>query len=95
MKKIDKRHSAIPVANKCADIIKIICMELLELLGYFVFIFIIMNLLQNLTDPRCGTAVLTHAAVLQKAVYDGVAPRRRSTRRRSLARPRGGLKKIY
>jgi hypothetical protein len=31
-KKTDKRHSAIPVANKSADIIKIICAELLELL---------------------------------------------------------------
>jgi hypothetical protein len=31
-KKPDKQHSAIPVANKCADRIKIICMELLELL---------------------------------------------------------------
>jgi hypothetical protein len=41
-------------------------MELLELLEYFVFIFIIMNLLQNLTDPRCDTAVLKPAAVLQK-----------------------------
>ena len=42
-------------------------MELLELLEYFVFIFIIMNLLQNLTDPRCDTAILKSAAVLQKA----------------------------
>jgi len=31
-KKTDKRHNTIPVANKCADIIKIVCMELLELL---------------------------------------------------------------
>jgi hypothetical protein len=31
-KETDKRHSAIPVANKCADTIKIIRMELLELL---------------------------------------------------------------
>jgi hypothetical protein len=31
-KKTNKRHSAILAANKCADRIKIICMELLELL---------------------------------------------------------------
>ena len=62
-KKTDKRHNTIPVANKCADIIKIVCMELLELLEKFVFIFIIMNLLQNLND----------AAVLQKS--ESVFPR--------------------
>jgi hypothetical protein len=31
-KKTDKRHNTIPVTNKCVDIIKIVCMELLELL---------------------------------------------------------------